>query len=142
MKHLHFLLLLQCRISSKSANPMIENEYSQTRNMETMQPAEHDTFDDLNSIPNHSIRLNIASIREESLKSDESGNTSPNTHQRPAVLEGGLLSAQVARHTLIAIDRFLKILKSFAGFAIITAISMPIINEITSSLLETLIGYL
>ena len=60
----------------------------------------------------------------------------------PAVMEGGLLSAQIPQHTLIAIDRFLKILKSLAGFAILIAIGMPFIHEITSSILEETIKYL
>ena len=60
----------------------------------------------------------------------------------PAVMEGGLLRAQIPQHTLIAIDRFLKILKSLAGFAILIAIGMPFIHEITSSILEETIKYL
>ena len=60
----------------------------------------------------------------------------------PAVMKGGLLSAQIPQHTLIAIDRFLKILKSLAGFAILIAIGMPFIHEITSSILEETIKYL
>ena len=60
----------------------------------------------------------------------------------PAVMEGGLLSAQIPQYTLIAIDRFLKILKSLAGFAILIAIGMPFIHEITSSIFEETIKYL
>ena len=60
----------------------------------------------------------------------------------PAVMEGGLLSAQIPQHTLIAIDRFLKILKSLAGFAILIAIGMPFIHEITTSIFEETIKYL
>ena len=60
----------------------------------------------------------------------------------PAVMEGGLLRAQIPQHTLIAIDRFLKILKSLAGFAILIAIGMPFIHEITTSIFEETIKYL
>ena len=68
---------------------------------------------------------------------DANSNTIPNKNikefKRPAVMEGGLLSARVPQHTLIAIDRFLKILKSFAGFAIALAVSMPIIHGAAST---------
>ena len=53
--------------------------------------------------------------------------------RRPAVMEGGLLSAQVPQHTLIAIDRYMKILKSLAGFAIALSIGMPFIHEAASA---------
>jgi len=62
-------------------------------------------------------------------------------YNRPAVMEGGLLNAQVPRHTLIAVDRFLKILKSFASFAILLAVSMPFIHVVTTSMLEAMISY-
>ena len=59
-----------------------------------------------------------------------------NYHQ-PAVMQGGLLTAQVPRHTLIAIDRFLKILKAFAGSAILIAIGMPFLHEMTLYILDS-----
>ena len=68
--------------------------------------------------------------------------TTTDRYHIPAVMEGGLLRAQIPQHTLIAIDRFLKILKSLAGFAILLAIGMPFIHEITSSLFEETIKYL
>ena len=63
-------------------------------------------------------------------------------YHSPAVIEGGLLSAQVPRHTLIGVDRFLKILKTLAGFAILIAISMPFIQVVTSFMLEAMISYI
>ena len=58
-------------------------------------------------------------------------------YHRPAVMQGGLLTAQVPRHTLIAIDRFLKILKAFAGSAILIAIGMPFLHELTLYILDS-----
>ena len=60
----------------------------------------------------------------------------------PAVMEGGLLRAQIPQHTLIAIDRFLRVLKSLAGFAILLAIGMPFIHEVTSSLFDETLKYI
>ena len=68
--------------------------------------------------------------------------TTTDRYHVPAVMEGGLLRAQIPQHTLIAIDRFLRILKSLAGFAILLAIGMPFIHEITSSMFEETLKYL
>ena len=61
-------------------------------------------------------------------------------YHRPAVMQGGLLTAQVPRHTLIAIDRFLKILKAFAGSAILIAIGMPFLHELTLYILDSFVS--
>ena len=68
--------------------------------------------------------------------------TTTDRYHVPAVMEGGLLRAQIPQHTLIAIDRFLRILKSLAGFAILLAIGMPFIHAITSSIFEETLKYL
>ena len=68
--------------------------------------------------------------------------TTTDRYHVPAVMEGGLLRAQIPQHTLIAIDRFLRILKRLAGFAILLAIGMPFIHEITSSIFEETLKYL
>ena len=60
--------------------------------------------------------------------------------EAPAVVPGGLLRAQIPLPTLIAIDRFLKILTTFAGTAIALAIGMPIIQKIASDMLVFLLN--
>ena len=68
---------------------------------------------------------------------DETAKIPKRNYHRPAVMQGGLLTAQVPRHTLIAIDRFLKILKAFAGSAILIAIGMPFLHEMTLYILDS-----
>ena len=76
----------------------------------------------------------------EKTKSSKTENRNKRYSEVPAVVPGGLLRAQIPLPTLIAIDRFLKILTTFAGTAIALAIGMPIIQKIASDMLVLLLN--
>ena len=140
MKHLYLLVVLGYLTPSYLSDRGNDNvNFQKTTTWNQPQTHGHS-----NNFPRNSEILAIppAQWYKELYRADETGELTSHNYKRPAVLKGGLLSAQVPRHTLIAIDRFLKILKSLAGFAILIAIGMPIIHEITSSIFEVAMTYL
>ena len=156
MKHLYLFLLLPYIISTansnynqplQTTNPLKKGQKYHHENHHSSHPEtlpSHPNFAGITNSTNSEILPvpNIEWYNEDLYKKDENEDVILwNKYHRPAVMEGGLLSAQVPHHTLIAVDRFLKILKSLAGFAILIAISMPFIQVVTSSMLETIISY-
>ena len=128
MEILYFIILLECIISFSS---YVEGTDKYTAK-------NYPSISERLRTPAHFMNW----YNKELDKEDQNRNAiSYGKYDRPAVMEGGLLSAQVPRHTLIAIDRFLKILKTLAGLAIVLAISMPFVQILTTSITEVLTSY-